>query len=195
LLLDCFILAARVNFPRQTIVLRGATMGASTAPLSNFVAVGPTRTASTWLHQVPAGHVGLPRGVKEAQLFIWNYHLGLKLRADPQPYLDGLTGFLGIASIDRAGSPVTSDTVNRAERMPYNHRSTRRARKIRDALIRHRLHRLIRLGEPIFQAFFNGGAPYPPLDRALEHQLRWHLAPEVTKLERLLKRGLSCWRS
>jgi hypothetical protein len=79
--------------------------------------------------------------------------------------------------------------------MPYSHRSARRARKLRDTLIRRRFHRLIRLGEPLFQAFFNGGAPYPPLDRALELRLRRHLEPEVTKLEHLLKRDLSSWKT
>jgi hypothetical protein len=264
--------------------------------------VGPTRTATTWLHQVLEGHVGLPAGIKETQFFVWNYHLGLTwyrwhfrhclphlpvmeiaptcfdspeardriklhipdcrvictlrdpverawshykhwqqrglikapfaeaafthdqivsaghyadhirswqnefgaanvmillyddLRAAPQRYLDSLTGFLGIAPINLAHSRVTSNTVNRAERMPYSHRSARRARKLRDILIRRRLHRLIRLGEPLFRFFFNGGAPYPPLNRTLEVQLRRHLEPEVTKLEHLLKRDLSNWK-
>jgi hypothetical protein len=277
-------------------------MAALTAPLPGYIAVGPTRTATTWLHHVLEGHVGLSAGIKETQFFIWNYHLGLKwyrshfrkcpphlpvmeiaptyfdspearervklhipecriictlrdpverawshykhwqqrglikapfaeaafthgqivsagryadhirawqngfgaanvmillyddLRADPQRYLDSLSAFLGIAPINLAHSPVTSNTVNRAECMPYSHRSARRARKFRDILIRRRLHRLIRLGEPLFQAFFNGGAPYPPLDRALELRLRRHLEPEVTKLEHLLKRDLSDWK-
>jgi hypothetical protein len=278
-------------------------MGALTAPLPSYIAVGPTRTATTWLHQVLEGHIGLPAGIKETQFFVWNYNLGLTwyrshfrnclphlpvmeiaptcfdapealdriklhipeckiictlrdpverawshykhwqqrglikapfaeaafthdqivsagryadhirawqnafgvanvmillyddLRADRQRYLDSLTAFLGIAPINLAHSPVTSNTVNRADRMPYSHRSARRARKFRDTLIRRRFHRLIRLGEPLFQVFFNGGAPYPPLDRALELRLRRHLEPEVTKLEHLLKRDLSSWKT
>jgi Sulfotransferase domain len=116
------------------------------------------------------------------------------LRADPQRYLNTLTGFLGITSIDLAQSPVTSNTVNHADRMPYSHRSARRARKLRDFLIRRRLYPLVRLGEPLFQAFFNGGAPYPSLDPALELRLRLHLEPEVIRLEQLLRRDLSSWK-
>jgi hypothetical protein len=55
----------------------GKMMGASTAPLPSFIAVGPTRTATTWLYQVLKGHIGLPSGIKETQFFIWNYDLGL----------------------------------------------------------------------------------------------------------------------
>ncbi|HEX4209254.1 MAG TPA: sulfotransferase domain-containing protein, partial [Candidatus Binataceae bacterium] len=52
-------------------------MRSVTARLPAYIAVGPTRTATTWLHQVLDGHVGLPEGVKETQFFIWNYNLGL----------------------------------------------------------------------------------------------------------------------
>ena len=270
--------------------------------LPGYIAVGPTRTASTWLHRVLSGYVGLPAGTKETHFFTWNYELGVDwyrwhfrkcppqlpimeiapgyfdspearerikchipdckiictlrdpverawshykrwqqhglikspfaeaafthdqiisagryanhirawqddfgaanviillyddLRLAPQLYLDSLTTFLGIAPIDLARSPITSVTINHAERMPYSHRSARRARKLREFLIRRRLYRLIRLGEPLFQVFFNGGAPYPSLDPALEQKLRQYLQPEVVKLEQLLKRDLSSWK-
>src|SRR5271154_5339240 len=45
--------------------------------LPGYIAVGPTRTATTWLQRVLTGHLGLPKGIKETQFFIWNYHLGL----------------------------------------------------------------------------------------------------------------------
>ncbi|HEX4209023.1 MAG TPA: sulfotransferase domain-containing protein, partial [Candidatus Binataceae bacterium] len=116
------------------------------------------------------------------------------LRSDPQRYLDALTAFLGIVPINLARSPVTSSSVNHADRMPLSHRSARRARKLRDMLIRHRLYRLVHLGEPLFQACFSGGSPYPALDPVLELRLRHHLEPEVSKLEQLLKRDLSAWK-
>ena len=33
-------------------------MGALTAPLPSYIAIGPTRTATTWLHQVLESHIG-----------------------------------------------------------------------------------------------------------------------------------------
>src|ERR1700722_8193928 len=277
-------------------------MRSLTARLPSYIAVGPTRTATTWLYQVLNGRIGLPQGIKETQFFIWNYGLGLDwyqshfrncspdlplmeiaptyfdspearqrvklhipdckiictlrdpverawshykhwqqrglikspfaeaafthgqivsagryadhlrawqndfgapnvmillyddLRADPQHYLDRLTAFLGISQIDHAASPLANVKFNHAERMPLSHRSARRARKLRDLLIRRRLYRVVRLGEPLFTACFNGGDPYPPLDSELELQLRRHLEPEVVKLEQLLNRDLSSWK-
>ncbi len=45
--------------------------------LPDFIAVGPPRTGTTWLHRMLTGHVGLPRAIKETQYFVWNYSLGL----------------------------------------------------------------------------------------------------------------------
>lgn len=39
------------------------------ARLPEFFAVGPPRTATTWLHRVLLGHVNLPEGVKETRFF------------------------------------------------------------------------------------------------------------------------------
>lgn len=44
--------------------------------LPDFIAVGPQRTGTTWLHQVLAGHVGLPM-VKETDFFTKHYGQGL----------------------------------------------------------------------------------------------------------------------
>jgi hypothetical protein len=46
--------------------------------LPDFIHVGPPRTGTTWLHEVLAGHVGLPRGIKETSFFDDRYDLGLK---------------------------------------------------------------------------------------------------------------------
>jgi Sulfotransferase domain len=44
--------------------------------LPDFIAVGPPRTGTTWLHRVLRGHVGLP-SIKETQFFAYNYGLGV----------------------------------------------------------------------------------------------------------------------
>src|ERR1700736_2074405 len=41
--------------------------------LPGFIAVGPQRTGTTWLHEVMKPHVGLPRGTKETDFFLKNY--------------------------------------------------------------------------------------------------------------------------
>lgn len=46
--------------------------------LPDFIGVGPPRTATTWLHEVLRGHVGLPEHVKETDFFVWHYHKGLE---------------------------------------------------------------------------------------------------------------------
>jgi hypothetical protein len=46
--------------------------------LPDFIGVGPPRTATTWLHEILSGHVGLPEGVKETDFFLWHYNKGLE---------------------------------------------------------------------------------------------------------------------
>jgi hypothetical protein len=45
--------------------------------LPNFIAVGPPRTATTWLDTALRGHVGLPLRTKETHFFARNYRQGL----------------------------------------------------------------------------------------------------------------------
>jgi hypothetical protein len=45
--------------------------------LPDFIAVGPPRTATTWLDQELRGHVGLPAQAKETHFFARNYCCGL----------------------------------------------------------------------------------------------------------------------
>lgn len=52
-------------------------VGTSADRLPTFFAVGPPRTATTWLYNVLKGHTGLPKGIKETQFFSWNHDLGI----------------------------------------------------------------------------------------------------------------------
>jgi len=49
-----------------------------TSRLPDFIAVGPQRTGTTWLHEVLKDRVGLPRGIKETDFFLRNYEKGLE---------------------------------------------------------------------------------------------------------------------
>jgi len=50
--------------------------------LPDFIAVGPQRTGTTWLHEVMAPHLGLPRGTKETDFFLSNYSKGIEWYRD-----------------------------------------------------------------------------------------------------------------
>jgi Sulfotransferase domain len=50
--------------------------------LPDFIGVGPPRTATTWLHEVLSGHVGLPSGVKETEFFLRYYDNGIEWYLD-----------------------------------------------------------------------------------------------------------------
>ncbi len=43
----------------------------------DFIAVGPQRTGTTWLHAVLRPHLGLPHGIKETDFFLKNYAKGI----------------------------------------------------------------------------------------------------------------------
>jgi len=65
--------------------------------LPDFIAVGPQRTGTTWMHQVMKDHVGLPRGTKETDFFLKNFSRGLPWYLD---YFRGYPAGLPIGEID-----------------------------------------------------------------------------------------------
>ena len=58
--------------------------------LPDFIAVGPPRTATTWLHEVLAGHVCLPTDRKETDFFNRFYDRGLDWYANYFRACDGV---------------------------------------------------------------------------------------------------------
>ncbi len=52
-------------------------ISAKSPRLPDFIAVGPQRTGTTWLHQALGGHVGLP-SIKETDFFSKHYDKGLE---------------------------------------------------------------------------------------------------------------------
>jgi hypothetical protein len=65
--------------------------------LPDFLAVGPQRTGTTWLHQVMRGHVGLPAGTKETDFFLNNYSKGLDWYRE---YFRGYPSELPLGEVD-----------------------------------------------------------------------------------------------
>ncbi len=56
-------------------------MSVSSSSLPAIIAVGPQRTATTWLHRLLRGHAGVPR-IKESDFFTVNYSRGLECYAE-----------------------------------------------------------------------------------------------------------------
>lgn len=64
--------------------------------LPDVIGIGPGRTGTSWMHTVLAGHVDLPRGVKETQFFSNFYHHGIEWYAS---HFRGATGTRPVAEI------------------------------------------------------------------------------------------------
>jgi len=117
------------------------------------------------------------------------------LEASSQSYLDQICGFIGIARIELSGG-AGALKVNRFERMPRSHYWARKGRKLRDCLQSHErwgaINLLARAG--VWRLCFDGGAPFPLLDRDVEMQLRRRLLPQIESLEAELGRDLGRWK-
>ncbi len=62
--------------PEIKIVAQDTLVSATNLP--DVIAVGPGRTATTWLYEKLKGHVNLPAGIKETDFFTTNYHKGIE---------------------------------------------------------------------------------------------------------------------
>ena len=65
--------------------------------LPDFIAIGPPRTATTWLHEVLKGRVCLPADIKETDFFTRFYDRGLDWYAD---YFRGCAEEMRIGEVD-----------------------------------------------------------------------------------------------
>lgn len=78
--------------------------------LPDFIAVGPQRTGTTWLHEVLKPQLGLPRGTKETDFFLKNYAKGMPW------YLDYFRGYppemiLGEVDPNYFGEEIARDRI------------------------------------------------------------------------------------
>jgi hypothetical protein len=115
-------------------------------------------------------------------------------RCDPQQYIDTICSFIGAEPLNLAGMAHVEEAVNGVERAPKHRRMARRARKLRGFLGDHRYWRMRSLMNPVFDYWMGRGPEFPPLDPALENQLRRRFEPEIVALEELLGRDLTFWR-
>jgi hypothetical protein len=276
--------------------------------LPDFIAVGPPRTATTWLEHILEGHVGLPAGIKETDYFGDRHDLGMEwyaahfsacaqarpigeicpvyfdspsarqriahhipqcriictlrdpverlyshyrllrregwmrdmtleqalakdlrwsgpgnlyesnryatlvrewqatfgkdsvllllhddLIANASEYLNRVCAFIGIEPFAISAARAR-ERVNTVERAPRNWRLARRARKMRDRLIRRQMYGLLNLFQPLWDYCSGRGTPFGPLELEQEAHLRRLFRPEIEELELILQRDLSNWK-
>lgn len=118
------------------------------------------------------------------------------LRADPQGYIDAITGFIGVERIDVAGGRIGEAGRNAAERAPKNRKLAQNARHVLFWLEDRRAFALINLLEKsgVWRFCFERGDVFAPLDPEVDARVRARFRPEVEALEKLLGRDLSKWK-
>jgi len=90
---------------------REAEKPAAGLRLPDFIAVGPGRTATTWLHEKLKGHVDLPAGIKETDFFTTNYSKGIDWYAR---HFRGASGALPIGEVNPYfGFPEAAERIQR----------------------------------------------------------------------------------
>jgi hypothetical protein len=117
------------------------------------------------------------------------------LERDPQGYLNAVCNFIGIPSFPLLPS-VASLRLSSFPTAPRNRRRAQNARHLREWIRERRAYWLDRLLDRtgVWAFCFDGGAPFPPLERELETRLKQRFLPEVEALEQLIGRDLSVWK-
>jgi Sulfotransferase domain len=119
------------------------------------------------------------------------------LRSDPQSYLDKLCEFIGIPPI--VLSMAHLGNVHSSERMtePRSYITTRSATAVADWLKARGLDHVVAAvsNSSLMKLFVGGGEPFPEVSEELVHELYRRFHPEVERLEGMLGRELSAWKS
>jgi len=118
------------------------------------------------------------------------------LERAPQAFLDGICGFIGIAPIPLAGSPLLGKRVNRVTHGPRIALLAEQAWRLRRWLEAHNAGAAITMLRKagVWRFSFRGGGEFGPLDPALDRRLRERFRPEVEELEKMIGRDLSAWK-
>ena len=119
-----------------------------------------------------------------------------ELRADPQKYLDRVTGFIGVEKIALSERPEIRDDVHSFDRAPKYRRLARRATRLMYWFKARQAYGAINFLDRIgVWDFCHGrGEPFGRLTPEQEERLRQRYLPEVEALEELLTIDLSAWK-
>lgn len=117
------------------------------------------------------------------------------LRRDPQPYMDTLVDFIGLQRFPLNSVELTHSSGEMT--LPKNYRRTRIGTAVADWLKAHRLNTVVTevKRSKIVKLFLGGGSNFDVVPPGVIHKLYEAFRPEVEKLETMLDRDLSAWKS
>lgn len=144
-------------------------------------------------------------GMYSSQLLGWRRAFGNQqmlitiyddLRQDPQSFIDKISAFIGIGSIELDES--TRERVYSSERMtlPRSYLATRTATAFADWCKARKLDHLVAnvRNSALIKLFLGGGKPLSEVSPVTLMQLAEMFRPEVDELEALLGRDLEAWK-
>jgi len=116
---------------------------------------------------------------------------------DPQRYLDQLTDFVDVPRVKLGPQQTRRVLASESMTEPRNYRLTRGAARLSEWARARRLDTVVAKakGMGLIKFFVGGGPAFAPIAIAKREQLYALFRPEVEKLEELLQRDLSAWKS
>jgi hypothetical protein len=119
------------------------------------------------------------------------------LRDQPQAYLDSLVDFIGVPRFLLSPSQIRYVHASRTMSHPRNERWTRIAANVAEWLKGQRLDIVVAAVKrsPLLNLFLGGGGEFAELSPEASRRLYRLFRPEVDKLEVILNRDLSAWKT
>ena len=119
------------------------------------------------------------------------------LRDEPQTFLNTLVDFIGLPRFVLKESETRNVHASECMTLPRSYRRTRNASTLAEWFKARRLDRLVAAvrNSPLRKLFLGGGPPFAELPLEVVAGLYELFRPEVEKLESLLNRDLTGWKS
>lgn len=119
------------------------------------------------------------------------------LKANPQNFLNQATDFIGISRIQLADFGAHDKMVNAIPTLPRNPRIAKLARRARERLQENGNYGLVNFAKRIgLRGFlFSGGRAFESIEAGTDARLRDFFRPEIEKLENMLGRDLTSWKT
>jgi hypothetical protein len=119
------------------------------------------------------------------------------LRRTPQVFLDTLVDFIDVPRFELKEAQTKNVHTSETMTYPRSYRRTRNASTLADWFKARRLDRVVAAvrDSPLRNFFLGGGAPFAELPLDIVNGLYDLFRPEVEKLETILNRDLSAWKS
>jgi hypothetical protein len=119
------------------------------------------------------------------------------LRDQPQPYIDALVDFIGVPRFTLSSSQIKHVHSSEVMTHPRNYYWTKSANAIADWCKARQLDRVVVAVKrsPLLRIFLGGGPAFADLSPDTARKLSELFRPEVERLEKILNRDFSAWKS